>query len=75
MKKRFFGYKIGENKLTMAQNSKGIWYCTEATVYCTDIFDGVEIMDSVMTAVNESLKDVNSVGVEVKEVDTKNKSK
>lgn len=66
-KKKWFGYKIGENKLTMAQNSKGIWYCTEATIYTSDIFDGVEIMDSVMTAVNESLKDVNSNGLEMKE--------
>lgn len=49
----------GENKISMSQNTKGIWYCNDLTVYCKDLFDGLELIDAAMVAVEEILKEKN----------------
>jgi len=49
----------GENKISMCQTSKGIWYCNDITVYCKDIFDGLQTIDAAIVAVEEITSEKN----------------
>ena len=52
--------RIGENKISLSQTSKGIWYCNDITLYCRDFFDGIQLMGGAVDAVTELLAQKNS---------------
>ena len=53
-------YDYGENEIRFGQHgTTGIWYCKEFTIKCKDLFDGVQISEALMIAVEEVLKERN----------------
>jgi hypothetical protein len=53
-------FLAGENKISISQTSKGIWYCNDLTIYCKDIFDGLQTIDAAMVAVEEITNEKNN---------------
>ena len=53
---------IGENKVSMKQNASGFWYCTDITINCISIIDGIRLMQSAIEDVEKLLADKNKAG-------------
>lgn len=54
-----------EDSIKFKQTSKGNWYCDGATVYFTNVAEGVQIIDMLMTEIENILRKHNDE--EVKE--------
>ncbi len=50
---------VGENKISCSQNSKGFWYCSEISIYCYNIMDGIQIMNIAIDEINKILEKKN----------------
>ena len=59
--KKTQSFRVGENKVSFSQTSKGVWYCNDLTIYCKDIFDGVALMSGAIDAVDKILEEQNKV--------------
>ena len=62
--KKVIRHNVGENKVSFAQTSKGLWYCTELTMYCKDPLDGIQYLAGAMLVVEEVLKERKGEGWE-----------
>ena len=61
--KKVIRHNVGENKVSFAQTSKGLWYCTELTMYCKDPLDGISYLSGAMLVVEEVLKERNTPSI------------
>jgi len=52
--------KIGENRVTFSQSSKGFWYCSELSIFCTSVIDGIRLMEVAVSEVEKTLKKINN---------------
>jgi hypothetical protein len=52
---------IGENKISFAQSSKGYWYCSDITIICSSVSDGLILMNSSVDRIIDILKDKNKI--------------
>lgn len=59
--RKLLNWQVGENKVSFAQTSKGNWYCSELSIYCKDIFDGISMMDGAVDAVQTILNQRNMI--------------
>ena len=50
---------IGENKISTKQNASGFWYCTDITINCISIIDGIALMNRAIDETIEVLKEKN----------------
>jgi hypothetical protein len=73
MNKKEIIYQIGDNKIEFSQTSKGVWYCSNITINCYSVIDGVVLMEHVVRKVESLIKKINSrVDYETDIMDTKN---
>ena len=52
---------LGENKVSVKQNSAGIWLCNELSIYCSDPLNGIELMDKAIDLMDVMLQKKNQV--------------
>ena len=58
--KKMINCKLGENKISIHQIDKtGEWRCSELTIYCDDIFEGIAQINGVGDAMNCVLRELN----------------
>jgi len=51
---------IGEHKITFSQSSKGHWYCSEISIYCNSVLDGIVLIEKAIDEVNKLLEKKNN---------------
>lgn len=49
----------GTNNVSFKQTTKGIWYCDGLSVYCDSIFDGLAVVETATSKVEDLLKKLN----------------
>ena len=64
----FKNIPLGDNKISFSQTSKGVWYCSDITIYCKHIPDGIKQghramiqVDDVLSIVNQNINPSNNM--------------
>lgn len=53
-------YRVGENKVSFSQTSKGFWYCSDLTINCYSVVDGIALMEHAISKVEVVLEKINT---------------
>jgi len=52
-------FDFRDHKISFSQRANGLWYCSEISIYCNSVIDGIALMKRAIEDVEKVLKEKN----------------